>query len=73
MNEFDLEFESLGAQVNPQLQFTNYDGGVSQQAAEFERQNQGAERVQRQVENNQKAMMENLKTESKTLVLSSMT
>jgi len=63
MNEFDFNIESLG-QVQPQLRRDTADLGINQQAQEFERQERGAERVQRQVEKNQQAMLDNLKTEA---------
>ena len=64
MNEF--EFESLG-QVQPQFNPMRADLGINQYAAEFERQNRGMERVQRQVEANQKMLLKNAETESKNI------
>jgi len=64
MNDFEFEFESPG-QVQPQLRRDTVDLGINQQAAEFERQNRGADRVQAQVEKNQQQMLNNLKTEAK--------
>ena len=64
MNDFEFEFESPG-QVQPQLRRDTVDLGINQQANEFERQNRGADRVQAQVEKNQKQMLNNLKTEAK--------
>ena len=63
MNEFDFNIESLG-QVQPQLRRDTADLGINQQAQEFERQERGAERVQRQVEKNQQALLDNLNTEA---------
>jgi len=64
MNDFEFNIESLG-QVQPQLQRETADLGINQQAQEFERQERGAERVQRQVEANQKMMIENMQTQAK--------
>ena len=64
MNEFDFEFESLG-QVQPQMQSQQADLGIGRVQEEFDRQNQGRDRVQDMVRRNQEAMMENLKTEAK--------
>ena len=64
MNEFDFEFESLG-QVQPQMQSQQADLGIGRVQEEFDRQNQGRDRVQDMVRRNQDAMMENLKTEAK--------
>ena len=64
MNEFDFEFESLG-QVQPQMQSQQADLGIGRVQEEFDRQNQGRDRVQEMVRRNQEAMMENLKTEAK--------
>ena len=63
MNDFEFNIESLG-QVQPQLQRETADLGISQVANEFERQERGAERVQRQVEANQKMMIENMQTQA---------
>ena len=59
MNEF--EFETLG-QVQPQFNPMRADLGINQYAAEFERQNRGMERVQRQVEANQRMLLKNAET-----------
>ena len=64
MNDFEFEFENL-EQVQPQLRRDTLSLNVNAQQAEFERQNRGAERVQAQVEKNQKMMMKNLQTQAK--------
>jgi muramidase (phage lysozyme) len=64
MNDFEFEFESLG-QVQPQMQSQQADLGIGRVQEEFDRQNQGRDRVQDMVRRNQDAMMENLKTEAK--------
>jgi len=64
MNEFDFDLESLG-QVQPQLRRQEAPRlNISAQQAEFDRQQQGAQRVQDQVIRNQERMIDNVKTEA---------
>jgi hypothetical protein len=64
MNDFEFDIAPL-QQVQPQLGRDTADLGIGRVAEEFERQERGAERVQRQVEKNQKMMLQNLETQAK--------
>lgn len=66
MNELELQFESAGT-VQPQLRRDTVDLNIGATANEFERQNRGRERVQEQVRRNQQQMLENIKTETKSI------
>ena len=64
MNDFEFQFENL-EQVQPQLRRDTLSLNVGAQQQEFERQNRGADRVQAQVEKNQKMMLKNMETQAK--------
>lgn len=62
--QYQAQFESFGTQAPGMGQAIQADLGIDRVSAEFDRQNKGAERVQEQIEKNQKVLIEGAKTDS---------
>ena len=61
-----IEFKNIGSGNAPRLGTPQQvDLGINRQAAEFERQNRGRDRVQRQIESNQERLIKNIEVQGK--------